>query len=248
MSTMSEQEEKLMQERVLAYHEREQDAETRYRKLKEFLSINGYNVAHLLKLDEGKLLIEHAEACRDSFKICMKNRDNEITDLRSRLADAQARAEWAEGALASVLGQDQTYSLSSVLKEFVTVTNHLFDVHSCDHHGYEIWMQARDKAEHYLRTITNVLTPAPQGRTDGERVVQCDQRTFPTAQDAALHLLWVIQRLSFYEKEREGQPCDGFRIRQCIIEARKLLDSIGYESTVFGNADATAPEVKGGGE
>jgi len=47
--------------------------------------------------------------------------------------------------------------------------------------------------------------------------------------DAALHLLWLLQRLSYYEKHREGQPCDGFRFREGIIAARKLLRKLKYE-------------------
>lgn len=47
--------------------------------------------------------------------------------------------------------------------------------------------------------------------------------------DAALHLLWLLQRLSYYEKHREGQPCDGFRFRQGIIASRKLLRKLRYK-------------------
>ena len=51
---------------------------------------------------------------------------------------------------------------------------------------------------------------------------------FETPLDAALHLLWLLQRLSCYEKHREGQPCDGFRFRQGIIASRKLLRKLQY--------------------
>lgn len=52
---------------------------------------------------------------------------------------------------------------------------------------------------------------------------------FNTPLDAALHLLWLLQRLSHYEKHREGQPCDGFRFREAIIASRKLLTDLDYE-------------------
>lgn len=52
---------------------------------------------------------------------------------------------------------------------------------------------------------------------------------FNTPLDAALHLLWLLQRLSYYEKHREGQPCDGFRFREAIIASRKLLRELNYK-------------------
>lgn len=62
--------------------------------------------------------------------------------------------------------------------------------------------------------------------------VECDGRTFNSPTEAALHLLWLLQRLSFYEPHREGQPCDGGRFRRGIIEARKLLAAVDYEKTM----------------
>jgi ribA/ribD-fused uncharacterized protein len=220
---MTEQEEKLMQERVLEHHEREQDAETRYRKLKEFLSINGYNVGHLLRLDEGKLLIEHAEACRDSFKICMKNRDNEITDLKSRLAEAQARAERAEGCVVK----------HRIMLEGARCPN-------CD--GSGVYVQANPRTGepgraqcewcYYRQEI--LLTPAPQGRTDGEREkagfymgkwyaldnfspfsVVYEGRVYPTAE----HL---YQALKFEEPELR----EAVRNAQSAHAAKKLARSM----------------------
>jgi len=70
---------------------------------------------------------------------------------------------------------------------------------------------------------------------------ECDGRTFESTLDAALHLLWLLQRLSFFEPEREGQPCDGFRFRQGIIEARKLLNSLDYENTIQKKEAPTKP-------
>ena len=52
---------------------------------------------------------------------------------------------------------------------------------------------------------------------------------FETPLDAALHLLWLLQRFSYYEKHREGQPCDGFRFREVIIASRKLLKTLKYK-------------------
>lgn len=85
-------EKELLDERILAYNEREQDPESRYQKLKTFLSINGYNVGHLLKLEE-KHLIEHAEACRDSFKMSIERRDDELLRLRAEVAELRRDKE-----------------------------------------------------------------------------------------------------------------------------------------------------------
>jgi hypothetical protein len=52
---------------------------------------------------------------------------------------------------------------------------------------------------------------------------------FEAPLDAALHLLWLLQRLSYSEKHRAGQPCDGFRFRQGILAARELLRQLEYE-------------------
>lgn len=59
-------------------------------------------------------------------------------------------------------------------------------------------------------------------------VLVVDGREFNSPLEAALHLLWLLQRLSYYEKYREGQPCDGFRFREGIIESRKLLRKLKY--------------------
>lgn len=61
------------------------------------------------------------------------------------------------------------------------------------------------------------------------KTTKIDGQEFESPLAAALHLLWLLQRLSFYEKHREGQPSDGFRFREGIIEARKLLKQVGYE-------------------
>jgi len=74
--------------------------------------------------------------------------------------------------------------------------------------------------------------PSPQSLCS---VIRVDGREFQSPLDAALHLLWLLQRLSYYEPEREGMPTDGPRFRECIIEARKLLDSLGYDKSL--NAD-----------
>lgn len=53
-----------------------------------------------------------------------------------------------------------------------------------------------------------------------------------------MHLLWLLQRLSYYEPHREGQPADGPRFREGIREARKLLALVGYEPGEEAEADA----------
>lgn len=63
----------------------------------------------------------------------------------------------------------------------------------------------------------------------GVKALNIDGREFKTPLDAALHLLWLLQRLSFYEKYREGQPSDGFRFREGIIASRKLLRKLKYK-------------------
>lgn len=52
---------------------------------------------------------------------------------------------------------------------------------------------------------------------------------FDSPLEAALHLLWLLQRLSYYKKHREGQPCDGFRFREGIIASRILLRKIKFK-------------------
>jgi hypothetical protein len=115
----------------------------------------------------------------------------DTSDLRSRLADAQARAERAEGALRRI----QNLPL----------------------HNEPIGMlyTAQDIA-------TEALTPAPQGRTDGER----DERA---------------------RFEKWAEAC-GMNISRSVIEK----DSYSWSNTRdawtgwLAAMDATAPEVKGG--
>lgn len=60
--------------------------------------------------------------------------------------------------------------------------------------------------------------------------IHIDGRDFNTPLEASLHLLWLIQRLCQYKpKSRIGEPCDGFRFREGIVEARKLLKQLSYE-------------------
>lgn len=59
--------------------------------------------------------------------------------------------------------------------------------------------------------------------------INVDGRDFATPLAAALHLLWLIQRLSYYEKWREGMPADGPRFREAIRESRTLLAILKYE-------------------
>jgi len=63
----------------------------------------------------------------------------------------------------------------------------------------------------------------------GKKLTRIDGRLFDTPLDAALHLLWVVQRLSYYEPYREGKPTDGPRIREAICESRKLLKTLKFE-------------------
>ena len=65
--------------------------------------------------------------------------------------------------------------------------------------------------------------------SDLVRPLVVDGFEFETPLAAALHLLWLLQRLSFYEKHREGQPSDGFRFREGIIASRKLLRKLKYK-------------------
>lgn len=59
--------------------------------------------------------------------------------------------------------------------------------------------------------------------------IVADSREFTSPLDAALHLLWVLQRLSYYEPWRDGMPADGPRFREAIRESRKFLNALGYE-------------------
>lgn len=66
----------------------------------------------------------------------------------------------------------------------------------------------------------------------------CDGREFHSPLDAALHLLWLLQRLSYSEPQREGMPADGPRFREGIREARKLLSTLGYEPRESPNTES----------
>lgn len=59
--------------------------------------------------------------------------------------------------------------------------------------------------------------------------MKVDEREFDTPLEAACHVLWLLQRLSYYEPHRAGQPADGPRFREGILAARDLLDQLGYE-------------------
>jgi hypothetical protein len=84
-----------------------------------------------------------------------------------------------------------------------------------------------------VRLLHAALHHLEAGKIQG---IKCDGRDFKSPLDAALHLLWLLQRLSFYESHREGQPADGPRFREGIIEARKLLDTLDYEKKTFGES------------
>jgi hypothetical protein len=68
--------------------------------------------------------------------------------------------------------------------------------------------------------------PVRSTRLVGPLVV--DGLEFDRPLDAALHLLWLLQRLSYYEKYRAGQPCDGSRFREVIVASRQLLRKLKY--------------------
>lgn len=92
--------------------------------------------------------------------------------------------------------------------------------------------------------------PAKKPRRSLRRMVGplvVDGFEFDTPLDAALHLLWLLQRLSYYEKHREGQPADGFRFRQGIIASRKLLKKLNYKvGTSRRPNDQAHPTAAGG--
>jgi len=92
----------------------------------------------------------------------------------------------------------------------------------------------------FRSVVESAIHHLEAGKAQG---IRCDGREFPSPLAAALHLLWLLQRLSFYEPHREGQPADGPRFREGIIEARKLLEALDYERTAFG--PPTNPEQKG---
>lgn len=69
----------------------------------------------------------------------------------------------------------------------------------------------------------------PDVKTDGASPSSgggwlCDGRQFATSEAAALHCLWLIQRLCY----EDGRPADGFRFREGILAARKLLNEVNY--------------------
>lgn len=70
------------------------------------------------------------------------------------------------------------------------------------------------------------MTKRPNRRV---RPLVVDGWEFDTALDAALHIVWLLQRLSYCEKWRAGQPADGFRFRQGVIAGRKLLKKLNYK-------------------
>lgn len=71
------------------------------------------------------------------------------------------------------------YPLLDVLRILCDVADHALTAHSCDHHGYEVWGEARDAGRECIRELTRLATeggdleaPAGAERTyeDGVRV------------------------------------------------------------------------------
>lgn len=141
----------------------------------------------------------------------LKTMADEITDLRTRLAEAQARAERAEGERDGLIVDCERLAtdLEQALRQWKMYADEREneDLDKEDHIealSYRSCVQtAKDWRDKAFSLTHPALTPAPQGRTDGESGGQicglCDKR----------------------------KPC------KCLME----LES-----------DATAPEVKGGGE
>ncbi len=80
--------------------------------------------------------------------------------------------------------------------------------------------------------------------TEARPMVKIDGRTFPDVEQAALHLLWLLQRLSHAEPHRNGQPCDGPRFREAILEARTLLKVADYKLPPLDPAEERRREIE----
>ncbi len=88
----------------------------------------------------------------------------------------------------------------------------------------------RKPETHSSSPVSNAPTNVPsvsQGQKPAAvEHLTCDGREFAGPLDAALHLLWLIQRLCHYEPDCVGKPADGPRFREAIVESRKLLTKL----------------------
>lgn len=167
--------------------------------------------------------LARAKADRDSHQRGAIQALEQLATTQAALTQAQSRADTAEA---------RVRKLEIALVDAVEAEKSV----KCYDWNASYWNATWD----HIRKVA--LATPPATATSGVEI-QCDGRAFPSSLDAALHLLWLLQRLSFYEPEREGMPCDGFRFRQGIIAARKLLESLNYESCVFGEKQLSAPST-----
>jgi uncharacterized Zn finger protein (UPF0148 family) len=121
----------------------------------------------------------------------VERQEREITDLRSRLADAQARAERAEDVAAKAVAMQMHAEKDS-----------------------PSWPECLDEAR---KAVSANLTPATQGRTDGER------------------LDW----LSAYSRVVKADSS------RTVVQIQ-LPVARSFRAAINLAMDATAPEVKGG--
>jgi hypothetical protein len=108
-----------------------------------------------------------------AYTITTLQRENSA--LRERLAEASHNAgpafvmhqEYAElqkqvAALRGAMQLDAPYHLPSVLEHLIAAVDHLFITHDCDHHGYEVWMEAKSNAVTIHAKLVDALSaPAP---------------------------------------------------------------------------------------
>lgn len=76
---------------------------------------------------------------------------NDILKERSELLERCRKMEEA-------LGLRSPYPVTQILLHLSAATKHLFDTHSCDYHGHEVWAQALEAAEEMVPKIESALS------------------------------------------------------------------------------------------
>lgn len=74
------------------------------------------------------------------------------------VARALAEAELRGIRKAATVNGSTPYPLLDVLRILCDVADHALDAHSCDHHGYEVWSEARHAGRECLRELTRLAT------------------------------------------------------------------------------------------
>ncbi len=91
---------------------------------------------------------------RDLLPLLCPHREETAARIARALADAELRGI----RKAATVNGSTPYPLLDVLRILCDVADHALGAHSCDHHGYEVWSEARDAGRECLRELTRLAT------------------------------------------------------------------------------------------